>query len=917
MIAGLNALSFTSPWILIALASLPVIWLLLRATPPAPSRVKFPAFVILRQLTTPKETPDKTPWWLLLLRLLIATFIILALAGPVLNAPKPNPGAGPLVLIVDDTWPAAYRWQLRLNAMETAISEAESGQRPVVILKTAPRLLPTEPAIQTADEARETIAALRPQPFLANRLEAIAHLESMNESLRRLEGNREIYWLSDGLQNDADAQFVGALKTYGDLTVFKENVSSPIILTQADTENASLRYQVERLTREGAWTGELVATARDGRELARQNILLAEGENITEVSLDLPLALRNEVSVVRINSVASVGAIHLTDARNRTALIGLIESPGGRRDQLLNGNYYIQQALQPYSAFLYDRLENLVESDVSVIMLDDIGRLRTSDVDALTDWIERGGVVVRFAGPTLAEASQDQTPPLIPVPLHGGGRAFGGALSWETPQPLGAFNDAGPFADLAVPDDVLIRRQVLARPGGETTLATWASLEDGTPLVTGLRQGEGALVLFHVTATPAWSDLSLSSIFVDMLRKLTHLSILSPENVETDETVRFAPLRTLDGFGRFAAPSPSLTSVTAADADNMATPKQPPGFYGSADAPIAINAIATDETFAPLTVSNTTAQSYSATPPQRLATPLFIIAVLLFVADSIAALWIAGRLKFAAPAIIAAALLFPTEDVTAQPLDPQIDEKATSAAISTRLAYVRTGDRFTDQLSERGLTALTNELIRRTAIEPAAPVGVDLETDDLSVYPFLYWPISSAAPIPSDVALSNIENFMRFGGLILFDTRDDEQAIAGLETPQRVALRNILTQLDIPPLTTLPKDHVLTRSFYLLGDLPGRMANNPIWVQATGNANDSVTPLIIGGRDWAGIWAVDDFGRPLVPLGRSRITENCTGSVRECAYRAGINIIMVAFTGNYKSDQVHTPILLDRLGRER
>ena len=109
---------------------------------------------------------------------------------------------------------------------------------------------------------------------------------------------------------------------------------------------------------------------------------------------------------------------------------------------------------------------------------------------------------------------------------------------------------------------------------------------------------------------------------------------------------------------------------------------------------------------------------------------------------------------------------------------------------------------------------------------------------------------------------------MRFGGLIVFDTRDDERAVASLETPERAALREILSQVDIPPLATLPKDHVLTRSFYLLEDLPGRMRNNPVWVQAAGGANDGVTPLIIGGRDWAGAWAADDYGRPMRPMSR-------------------------------------------------
>jgi hypothetical protein len=199
-------------------------------------------------------------------------------------------------------------------------------------------------------------------------------------------------------------------------------------------------------------------------------------------------------------------------------------------------------------------------------------------------------------------------------------------------------------------------------------------------------------------------------------------------------------------------------------------------------------------------------------------------------------------------------------------------------------------------------------LARRTSLEPGTPAAIDLEADDLSVYPFLYWRVLPAAAPPSEAALANVENFMRFGGLVIFDTADDERALPGVSTPEQEALRAILTRLDAPPLTELPADHVLKRSFYLLDDLPGRADRNPVWVQALSGANDDVTPLIIGGRDWAGAWAAGEFGDPLKPMrGGTR--------ARELAYRAGVNMAMVAFTGNYKSDQVHTNALLKRIER--
>jgi hypothetical protein len=76
------------------------------------------------------------------------------------------------------------------------------------------------------------------------------------------------------------------------------------------------------------------------------------------------------------------------------------------------------------------------------------------------------------------------------------------------------------------------------------------------------------------------------------------------------------------------------------------------------------------------------------------------------------------------------------------------------------------------------------------------------------------------------------------------------------------------------------------------------------------NLNDGVTPVIIGGNDWAAAWAVDGTGAALYPVGRGLAGQD----QRELAYRFGINVVMHVLTGNYKSDQVHVPALLERLG---
>ncbi len=159
--------------------------------------------------------------------------------------------------------------------------------------------------------------------------------------------------------------------------------------------------------------------------------------------------------------------------------------------------------------------------------------------------------------------------------------------------------------------------------------------------------------------------------------------------------------------------------------------------------------------------------------------------------------------------------------------------------------------------------------------------------------------------------------------MILFDTRDADVARFGAASPNGRKLQRLAAPLDIPPLEPVPSDHVLTRSFYLLQDFPGRFASRDVWVEAAPadaekiegmpfrNLNDGVSPVVIGGNDWAAAWAMDRRGNALYPVGRGRTGER----QRELAYRFGVNLVMHVLTGNYKSDQVHVPALLDRLGQ--
>ncbi|GAB5388151.1 MAG: hypothetical protein Alpg2KO_11190 [Alphaproteobacteria bacterium] len=234
-------------------------------------------------------------------------------------------------------------------------------------------------------------------------------------------------------------------------------------------------------------------------------------------------------------------------------------------------------------------------------------------------------------------------------------------------------------------------------------------------------------------------------------------------------------------------------------------------------------------------------------------------------------------------------------------------QSAAEASADTWLAWVRTGDSELDRVSSLGLEGLARALYTRSSVEPPGAVGVDITRDDLSLYPFLYWPLGENQQDLSDYVAEKLNRYMRNGGTIFFDTRD---ARYGGDGPGGAALRRIARKLDIPPLQEVPDDHVLTKSFYLLQSFPGRYQGAELWIaDAASTQNDGVTPIMIGSGDYAGAWAVTRAGRPAYPVSSGRPRQ------RELAYRFGVNLVMHILTGSYKSDQVHIPAIMERLGQ--
>ncbi|MEO1224715.1 MAG: DUF4159 domain-containing protein [Pseudomonadota bacterium] len=910
----LGPLSFLQPWLLLGLAALPVLYWLIRATPPSPRNIRFPALRLLRDLQPQEETPARTPWWLLVLRLVLVGLIIIACAGPVVNPAAGLPGSGPVLLLVDNGWSAGRDWPARQALLSRAIDAAERANRPLLAATTAadgPGPPPTVSGLMRPADARGWADQLAPRPWRGDRAALLAAITEMPDH-----GGLETLWLSDGLDDPAASDLAQTLQRLGRLTVYVPEAGDlPLVLDTPQTEGGDLVFSVRRPTAAVEGAGVVRLAGDDGRILARQPFTIAAESSGTDVRLSLPAEARNRAALATIEDLEGAGSVVLVDERWRRRPVAIVgAAPTDSSQPLLSETYYLDRALAPFAEVWYGGLDDLLERGPAVIILPDSGQVTPDEGDRLDAFLAEGGVVLRFAGPLFA-ANPDA---LVPVPLRAGDRTLTGALSWTTPQPLAPFPPESPLAGLALPDDVLIERQVLAQPGPLVNARTWARLADGTPLVTAERRqtadgtDAGWLVLVHTTAGADWSNLPLSGLFVDMLRRIV---ALSAGVADTTDSVALRPLSTLDGFGRLGEASAAAMPIGAGTfAETLASPTHPPGFYEAGETRRALNLAPAIGPLEPLALPQRVAtQGYAIEAELDLLPLLLAAAMALAIIDLLASLALRGLLvvrpKRGATALVAALFLVPVlgdsnpAQAQGQSLSPE--NLALLAANGTYLAYVVTGDPDVDAISQAGLDGLSRVLTQRTAVEPEGALGVDPEYDELAFFSLLYWPVTQDQPTPSADAFARLNDYLLQGGTILFDTRD-----AGIGRINEADLRRLTAGLDIPPLSPVAPDHVLTRAFYLLQTFPGRYADEALWVMdADETVNDGVSPVIIGANDWAAAWAMDAVGNPqftAVPGGEWQ---------REMAFRFGINLVMYVLTGNYKADQVHVPAILERLGQ--
>lgn len=595
----LGPIGFAAPWVLTALIALPVLWLLLRAVPPALREVTFPGTALLAGLPDPAPIARRTPWWLLALRLAAIAGLILALAGPVWKPAPDDAGTGPLLVVIDAGASAAPGWEGARARAVAALDRAESAGRPAALLVAdgAPGQGDTIP-FQPAADLTARLRGAAPQPWETR------YPDDPAAVLRDAPDRFATLWLSDGLDHPGRAGWLAALGARGPVMVVPQ--AAPVRSLQIVP--GTVPALALRSSAPGALP-QVLAIGPDPRGTPRTLARLTPPDpkvkaGIAEATLpiDLPSELRNRVTRFAIEGEASAAAVVLADdrvRRRKVALVGDTRSTEGQA--LLSPVHYLRQALAPRTDLIEGALAEVLPAAPDVIVIAD--QPLDPEQPELSDWIARGGLLIRFAGPRMAASEALDLDPLLPVRLLPGGRDIGGALSWGEPRAVQPFAADGPFAGLTPPADVTVRAQLMAEPGPDLAARTLASLSDGTPLVTRDALGKGQVVLFHTAANADWSSLPLSGLFLSMLDRLVQGAAdidtapgTGPADDPTSEPSRtdaqpfWAAETVLDGFGRPGPPGDDLPPVAAEDFARGPAPGAPAGIYVAGERRAALNA---------------------------------------------------------------------------------------------------------------------------------------------------------------------------------------------------------------------------------------------------------------------------------------------------------------------------------------
>lgn len=588
-----SPVDFGSPWMLGALPpALLIAFLLMRSIERRAKEEDFPAMFILEMLENNDRDPDRMPLWQQMINYGAITAAVIAVADPSWKPQENFTQDGPVIVAIDNGWDSSENWESVMEKAQDILRQAHNDDRQVRLVQMAAQddsgFIVTPP--MDADAALQTLSQITPMPMQVDYAAVTNGLKALTDT-----SYGASYWLGSGLDHIGAQGFASELSAIAPLRYVESDATSlPYVMGPAIFENGDYRLTVRRADSTEENNFSISAYAQDDSLLASYQYSFAEGQNEAEILFDVPDfisndALASEVFRFSVDAQKNAAANLIVDDQWKPRSVGLVVDSLSDTDSLLSEARFINTALEDHAELFLGRIEELVESgDISVLIVPDAVTISGAAADKIQQWVEGGGTLVRFAGPNMARQSHANDP-LLPLDLRQGARSLSAnpsAPDVSDGANIGSFNPTSPLRGIALDGDIEIHSQIMVQPGPDVSSKIWASLDDGTPLVSADQKGEGQVILFHTTANTAWGELPLSDNFVDILLGVV-ASAKSVQNNDTLDLNDLSPLLTMNGFGTIENPPPYVMDLQSATCEITAA--NPPGLYGSSLAAVACN----------------------------------------------------------------------------------------------------------------------------------------------------------------------------------------------------------------------------------------------------------------------------------------------------------------------------------------
>ena len=907
---SINNIAFTYPFALLLLLFSPVIWKILKSKPLTVELKKFPAISLISKIKSVDNTFENNSLLIIILRFLIFILLVIALSKPYYRNVAKNNELQQVLLIVDDSWESGISWYSKIEKIK-GLLDSNSLENISYSLVTSSKVNEEKFKFLKNKNSSEILAfinSIKPNSWNSDFSDLFKFLEP------NLKNFESIFWFTESMISESKKKFFLKIKDNNLKIIETLNKDLPPLIFLKEQEiKGNYNFEIYDFSN---FYKNVVIDCYDikDRLILRKNVKGSDKSNanwnITEVTLKISKEFDDSIIYFHFNNLMSSTAKIIKTNISGQKKIGIIQPNYNKKmREFSRANFYIENAMKSNHNISIGSVSDLISRKISLMFSDDSDSSIISEEKKIIDWIESGGTFVKFGGEKFLNTINKKLnkrffgtfePESDPINLDH-------ELSFRKDLSIKKFKKGSLFYGLVVPEKIKINKYIELKKDLEfKNFQHLAYLENGAPLITEFEIGKGKLVFFHIPANTDWSTLPFSILFVNILEKLNLYSIGVKENSNNQI---FKPFKILDGLGGFEDPSLNTMNLNSKDLKDNTYPlnyQNPPGIYKNKSDVYGLNIpnYLKDKKYSFSFPDEYLINEFDKFEVKNLRKNIIFCILFLFLLETLLTLQNRDIFKiklFRSSTKFLGLILIITTVLT---FKVQSADEVINKVNTTKLAYVKTGNKVVDEISKNGILSISEYITSKTSVILGAPDEIDLNEDDIFFYPILYFPFINSKETVSEKKIRKIQNFINNGGILIFDCKNNFEKLFIDDCLDDILLS--FKDLDITNPIKLQNDNTLSKSFYLLKEFPGRR-NQDVFISFNNQINNNeVVSVIFGINDWSGSWAKSKNGFELPILSENE-------EQRTLSFRFGVNIIIYSLTGNYKSDQVHVPEILKRM----